>query len=358
MEPTTRQQLHRHLLTFSQTSPSPLYSALCARLAQNASPACEALFDQYFRIISATHFNLPVFLAALHHLALSGDAPELARLFPSCGGTFHPHEDDNNLVALTETALRERREELLDFLLTYEPRDPEPQRATAALLGALATAEQFGGGLSLVQLGASDALMLSFDRYAYALGPLHLGTSPLLLQPAAEGKLPAGPMPVIVGRTGLDMAPVNLDDPAERRVTEAFLPPDDLAALGRLRAAIDLHSPEAVLRQGVPELDLSRLLVEAYNAMAPGNTLFLFSILAWSRLDDEAQKRVALGLQSLAAQVKPHKPIAWLQAEPFTPGSATLELRLHTFGWADLEDRSVRKLAEAAPDLSWIQWLE
>ncbi len=55
-----------------------------------------------------------------------------------------------------------------------------------------------------------------------------------------------------------------------------------------------------------------------------------------------------------AARVKAHKPLAWLQVEPAGPGSR-VEIRLHTFGWEDLEDRTVRKLAEAPADLAALQ---
>jgi hypothetical protein len=358
MEPVTRHLLSRALQAMGQATPSPLFAALCEGLSQSPSPVFEALYDQYCRIISATHYNLPVFLAALHHLALAGDAPSLARFFPSCGGLFRPGEDGPALVAAVDAVLRERREEVLDFLLTYEQRDPEVRRAAAVLLGALATVDRFGGGLSLVQLGAEDGLLLQFDRYAYAFGDQQLGESPLLLETSLSSlPWPDAQMPAPVDRRGLGRAPVDLLNPGERMVSEAFIPPDDLARLERFRRACPLACG-ADLRPGVPELDLPRLLVEAYNAMEPGNTLFLFSVLAWSQLDDEAQKRVAQGLQSLAAQVQPYKPIAWLQVEPFAPGSSTLELRLHTFGWADREDRAVRRLAEAAPDLSWIRWLE
>lgn len=368
MEPVTRQHLSRSFLAMSQAarSTSPVTAALCEGLGRGPAPASEAVFDHYFRIISATHFNLPAFLASLHHLALAGDAPELARFFPSCGGSFQP-EQQAALAETAESVLRERREEVLDFLLTHDRRDVEVRRASAVLLGALATVEHFGGGLSLVQLGSGDGLLLQFDQYAYAFGDHRLGWSPLLLETAVEGnsapieRLLRRGMPDLVGRWGLDAAPIDLTDAAERLISEAFVLPDQVAQLDRFGMACTLMENAGGppnLRRGKLELDIARLLVEAYNEMAPGNTLLLFSVMAWSRLDDAAQRHIALAVQTLATQVRPHKPIAWLQAEPFTPGQSTLELRLHTFGWADLEDRSVRKLAEADPDLAWVRWLE
>lgn len=368
MEPVTRQHLSRSFLAMSQAmqATSPVTAALCQGLGRGPAPACEAVFDHYFRIISAAHFNLPAFLAALHHLALTGEAADLARFFPSCGGAFR-QEEQAALTAAAEACLWERRDEVLDFLLTHEPRDDEARRATAVLLGTLATVDRFGGGLSLVQLGAQNALLLRFDQYAYRLGAHRLGGSPVLLETAVDGNVAAverllGPgMPSVVARRGVDQHPVDLRNPEQRHISEAFILPDQTERLTRLRSACTLMDPAGAqpdLRRGVPELDMARLLVEAYNEMAPGNTLLLFSLMAWTRLDDEAQKRIALGVQSLAAQVRPHKPIAWLQAEEFIPGRRVLELRLHTFGWADLEDRSVVKLAEADPDLAWIRWLE
>jgi|GEM_PF-5185839 len=367
MEPVTRHLLRQSYLALRQSaeSTSPLVAALAGALGATLPPQLEALYDSYFRVISAVHPNLPVLLAGLHHLALSGEAPALARFYPSCGGQFRPG-DEAALADSVAGVLGEHRESLLDFLLTYEPRDPEPRLSGAVLLGALATADRFGGGLSLVELGAGDGLALQFDRYRYAIGERHLGSGPALL--ALDLQDPAGtahrlleaPLPGVVGRIGLDPSPINLLDPAERRVSEAFIWPDQVERLARFRAAADLQAecgrPE--VRCGIPELDLAGLLVQRYNGMAPGNTLLLVSLLSWSRLDDPAQKRSALALQTLAAQVQPHKPIAWLQVDRFSPGQTALELRLHTFGWADLEDRAVRRLAEAAPDLSWVRWLE
>jgi hypothetical protein len=106
------------------------------------------------------------------------------------------------------------------------------------------------------------------------------------------------------------------------------------------------------------EHDLAALLVERYNAMPEGNTLFLCQSLLWPYLAEEQRVRMTSAVQRLAAQLRPHKPLAWLQIEPFTPGSGTLTLRLQTFGWADQEDRAVRNLAEAAPDLAWVRWVE
>lgn len=342
---------------------SPVWAALCEGVAAGPAPTMDELFSRFLRIISATAPNVPLLLAALHALALEGAAPRSARFFPSCGGAFAPAEA-SALLDAAEADLAEAREDALDFMLSQEPADPALEICPLVLLGALAAAERFGGGLSVVELGSGGGLRLLFDRYAYRFGSRQLGESALSFSVEAGGATVAAlltrGMPRVVARCGLDLAPADLTDPRELNAVAAFLPPDQVERLERLRqaAAIMAQQGRPDLRQGDVTSVLAPLLVEAYNEMAPGNTLLLVEALHWSGLSEEEKKRAAQAVQTLAAQVQPHKPIAWVQADTFTPGSCALELRLHTFGWADPEDRAVRRLAEASPAVTRVRWLE
>lgn len=344
---------------------SPLGAALCEGLGAEPGQGVIDIFTRFFRIMAVIAPNPALLVAGLHHLALGG-APALARFFPSCGGRY---DDDDRaaLLAAAEGALATSPEEVLDFMLSREPRRHEVRRSGAFLLGALSVTDRFSGGLSVVEAGAGGGLNLWFDRYAYQFGEgLNAGDSPLRLAIAVEDgddavtRLLARGMPEVVARIGLDQAPANLADPDERQALEAFFWPDELAPLARLRAAAELLPTfgAAELRYGSVADDLAALLVERYNAMPEGNTLFLCQSLLWPYLAEEQRVRITSVVQRLAAQLRPYKPMAWLQVEPFAPGSGTLSLRLHTFGWADQEDRAVRTLAEAASDLAWVHWLE
>ncbi len=343
---------------------SPLFAALCAGLGAGPSPAAGAIFDRFFRIISATHANVPLFLGALHALALSGGAPRLASFFPSCGGSF-AEADAPALLAAAEADLEAGREEMLDFMLSREPHEEALESCALLMLGALATVERFGGGLSLVDPGCGGGSRLLLDRYGYRFGSQVLGDSSLSFtvsgaEPGALARLAAGGMPRVIARRGLDLAPLDLTDPGDLLAAKAFLAPDQTGRLERLEqaAALQAEGGRPDLRQGDVTWTLGPLLVEAYNEMDPGNTLLILQAMHWVRLSEEERKRMATAIQTLAAQIQPHKPIAWIQAEPFTPGSPALELRLHTFGWADPEDRAVRKVATADPQVSTITWLE
>lgn len=338
---------------------SPLSADLCQGLGHLLPPALTDLYDRYFRILSTYQSNPAVLLAALHHLALSGMAPELARLYPSCGGHYETGQS-HRLAETVVTVLQRHGDEILDFILAKEERSVEVRHSAAVLAGAAAAVKIWGGGITPVELGCRGGLHLLFDQYSYRLASgRRLGQGNVVLDLDAPAQLlePVGP---VGQRYGLDPSPQDLCDPAERRLTESFFAPDETAGLARFRAATALlgQGPAVSIKQGQPAFDLAPLLAEAYQQMAPHNTLFLFSVLTWSRLSEDEQKRVALAVQSLASRLQPHKPMAWLQVEPPAAGGPVLELRLQTFGWADPEDRTVTRLAEAASDLAWLRPLE
>jgi hypothetical protein len=340
----------------------PAAAALAAGLGRGPSPAAQDLFNRFYRILSVTEPNIPLLLGGLHALALQGQAPELARFFPSCGGSFAPG-DGESLAEAAEAVMDRHREELLDFMLSREVEIHAVERSAAFLLGALATAERFGGGLSVVELGCCGGLNLTFDRYRYRFGVDAIGDSPLELpveirgDGAAVRRLLSKGMPAVRGRIGLDANPKDLTDPAEEIGLAAFFWPDQAEQVARFRKAAELQRQEGrpPIRYGTAEEELLPLLTEAYEAMPPGNTLYICQSLLWPHLSDDQRQRTTLAVQRLAARLQPQKPLAWLQMEPFAPGGM-VELRLLTFGWADPEDREVRRLAEADPLLRWVDW--
>lgn len=225
---------------------------------------------------------------------ISAEVPDV-RLFTSALHYLQIPLDNLEAVVL------EWRETLLDYMLSQTFRPRAAMQAPALAVGAREVAARFGGGLSLVEWNCGAGLNLLLD-----------------LSPVA-----------VVGRYGLDPAPFDLTSPEDRRVLQSFFWPDDVHALPM--ASLDI-------RQGEAETDLLPLLTEAYAAMPPGNTLLIMDAYAWPDLSDPQKQAVTWQVQHLAAHLAPHKPVAWVQLEQ--PGV----LRLQTFGWADPEDREVRRL--------------
>lgn len=362
MNPVLVQQLSQALNARSSALRlrSPLEAAVCAAMAQGPSPVLQEIFARYYRVLASTVPDLTGLLAGLHHLALAGAAAS-SSFFPTCGGTFVPGRDEPELSAALERDLADHSDDLLDFLLSQEPAREDPLPAALFLLGALAALDRFGGDLFVLEMGAGGGVRLLLDRYRYRFGDLTLApeAAPVLdLESGWEGPAPLRllrrGLPVSAGRRGVAESPRDLTDPDQLLAALAFLPPDRPDQADRLRAVA-----AAMALEGRPDVrtgDLSRILVETYNGMAQGTTLMIAGFDVWNRLTEGERIRTAQAIQSLAAQVQPRKPIAWVQAEP--GGRDRLELTLHTFGWADREDRDVRRLAEADRDLRRIRWLE
>jgi hypothetical protein len=100
-------------------------------------------------------------MGAVHRLVLRGDAPALARHYPSAGGRpgdpWPPFLD----------VLRDWREELAP-MIEQPVQTNEPGRCAALLGGFLEVARDTGLPLRLLEVGASAGLNLRFDAYRAA----------------------------------------------------------------------------------------------------------------------------------------------------------------------------------------------
>lgn len=123
----------------------------------------------------------------------------------------------------------------------------EPLRC-AALLPALSLLD---GPIALLELGASAGLCLYPDRYSYRyrggpdLDPA-AGVSPVVLASELTGR-PALRLPEIVWRAGVDLAPLDAADAADRRFLTALVWPGETGRASRIEAALDLVAAEPPL---------------------------------------------------------------------------------------------------------------
>jgi hypothetical protein len=303
-------------------SRSPRYAALCRGLAE--SPAVFSLIQTFTRVAAVQLVPVDAVLAGLHRQALGGEAPDLAAHLPTCGGD--EASDETALVAAAETVLLDQSADLLDALLTPPPPPAEPADGAALAAATQLLADRWGGGFTLVELGGGSGLALRFDQRSYADFP--------------------GPFPPIVGRYGLAEGPLDLTSPYDLLWASAQLAPEDRAGLERLRAAAAALAggPAVQQRRGDPAVDLLPLLLEAYAAMPPRNTLLLFSLWHWEAMTGGERETATRALQRLAGRLEPGRFLAFLQLDQFQPG-APAELRLQTFHWRDPEDRTVERIA-------------
>lgn len=163
----------------------------------------------------------------------------------------------------------------------------EPARC-ATLLPALARLPQ---PLALLEVGASAGLCLLPDRYGYDFGnhrlPPPTADAPVLpCRASLATPLPAA-LPRVVWRAGLDLAPIDLAEPAQRAWLETLVWPDQPERLQRLRAAftVALSDKPRVLRG-----DLLRDL-PALARQAPAHaTLVVFHSAVLAYVTDQEER--------------------------------------------------------------------
>jgi hypothetical protein len=244
----------------------------------------------------------------------------------------------------------EHVDQVVDTLAARQTQTNEVGRC-ALLLPLLAA---LPGPLALVEVGASAGLCLLPDRYAYDYGGTIVGdpASSLLLacQPRGPVPIPTA-LPEVVWRRGIDLAPIDLDDPDAVHWLECCIWPDQPQRLARLRAAV------RIARADPPELLRGDLLeqVGSVVAQAPADTtVVVFHAAVLVYLPQPRRQRFA----ELMAQL----PAVWISAEG--PGVIPpLEARLDR---SQALDRAVFLLGQgpqqllglADPHGAWLQWLD
>ncbi|MEA2194093.1 MAG: hypothetical protein QOG42_527, partial [Solirubrobacteraceae bacterium] len=170
---------------------SPLYVELARGAAQDADD--EGIVATIFEDGPTTPQSVPQLrlLAALHHLVLSGGAPELARYFPSAGGDAPPA----GAWAVARRALAEHEAFIRDRAARTVQTN-EPGRCAALYGGLLWLSERHGLALRLLEIGASAGLNLNADRFRYVVGGEPLGdpSSPLEFSEPWRGAPVADPV--------------------------------------------------------------------------------------------------------------------------------------------------------------------
>lgn len=270
----------------------------------------------------------------VHRLALTGQAPDLARFYPSVAGPdTEPFEPGEAWTAFRDV-LAERPDEVRAGLAS-PPQTNEIGRSAVLLGGLLTLRQRFGLPVRLVEVGASGGLNLRPDLIRIdlpdwrSLGPV---TSPVVLSNPWHGAIPPLDSPVeIVERTGSDPDPVDVATAAGRLRLTSYVWPDQRARLGRLRGAFDLAValPLEVVREHA---------AATVSALKPveGTVTVVWHSVMWQYLTGEEQTELDAAFEALGALATPGAPVARLELEPRQrpfpfPNGVEFEARLQTW---------------------------
>lgn len=329
---------------------SPLYDRICRTVAGS---------DDLLGLVASAppEGHLPnVLLAAAHYLVLSGVDHELAAVYAG--------ESDADPGPLFVDLCLAQRDRVLELLSTRHTNTNEPGRS--ALLGPALThvASLLGEPLGLVDVGCSAGLNLLCDRYLLDYGTAgSTGPRDSLVRAACEvvgGRPPIAPaLPRIAARIGLDLDPIDANDPDEALWLLACVWPDT----GRL--ARTRHALEAVRTSSLDlvEGDAVEHIGAALHRVPDGCVAVVMTTWALAYLTPE--RRVAFR-EALATE-SARRTIAWISAEG--PGVVDLMGDVATpldsqgmepsvLGLVVFRDREhdARLLGLVHPHGAWIDW--
>lgn len=284
--------------------------------------------------VSSRGQSVPLRLAgSLHRLVLSGDTI-LADHWPPA-----PATDDDALWHAIENAFLRSEGQILAALDTA-PQTNEVRRA-AAVIPALhllaAWAEQ---PLAVVELGASAGLNLHLERFALQAGAVRYGPrdAVLTLSPAWAGPAPSPTKLGIVARRGVDVAPIDPLDPADRLRLLSFLWPDQPERRDRTLAAISVADTR------VEAADAGAWLAPAL-AAAPADALpVVYHTIAWQYFPEDTKA------SAMDAMERAGRPVARIALEADPDGkAAALDLTRWPGG-------GTHRLACADFHGRWVDW--
>ncbi len=266
--------------------------------------------------IPAERLPALLFCAAAGYLIDEHRPAGLVEYFPVAGEP-QPALDAGFARALRAFCLEHRRE-LLALCQRRRYQMNEVARSTQMALalrwlGEVVPLED----IALIDLGSGAGLGLHLDRYCHRLGVgLQLGddASPLVLECRVEGMhgLPApGGLPRIGERVAIDLDPLDLADPVDRRWARACIPPetDSLERFDRAARVARSHPCRTIRGEALETLPavLDSMPSDRYPVVSDAYTAVFFSQRQRARLD-ELLGRHAAG-----------RDLAWISLDPLVP---------------------------------------
>lgn len=251
-------------------------------------------------------------LGSVHRLVLQGRAPELAAFYPSVGGSFDADTDGAGAWAALASVLETQPDAVREWL-DRAPQTNEVGRSTALMGGLLHLGESHRHPVRLFEIGSSGGLNLRADHFGYRdQDGSRFGDPDSPVQLSWEGRrLRPWPDLEVVERLGSDLRPVDAGTTEGRVALTAYVWPDQVERLQRLRGAFEVAArvPAEVRRQGAVEFVRGLELED-------GTTTVLWHSVMWQYLPADDQRAVTAGIEELGAAATGRQPFAHLRLEP------------------------------------------
>lgn len=262
-------------------------------------------------------------IGAMHREVLAGRAPQLARHFPSVGGTPGPELNDDYLAAL-ETS----REAVADGL-GRTVQTNEVGRTTMLVTGMSHFARHLSlDAVHLREVGSSSALNLMVDEFFFDNGAQTAGRPDSFVRferdAWGEPSVDISGFPIITSRGGCDIAPLDARDPDCQLTLLSFVWPDQAQRFARLRGALDIAATNPAYRMAV-SADAGTWIDEELERLAD-EPVVVFHSIVWQYFSQDTKDRFREALRRHAQTRR--APLAWLRMEP---AGAVSDLQITTW---------------------------
>ena len=312
---------------------SPLYQILARRIAVD---------DEMSALASEIENPAPQnLLFASVQFLLTGDDP-LASFFAS--RTEHPAPPDLAWDAFRSFAL-DNRDRILQLGRTRRTQTNEVGRVAAMLPILASEADRLGEPVHLVEVGAAAGLNLCLDRFRYEIAGSVFGQSDLTLRVESRGGLEAPRRaPYVQRRVGIDLDPVDIDDPEDVRWLEALVWPEQHERRRRLRSALRIRRTVQV---EMVEGDASVTIGPVLDSLPTSGPAIVFHSFTWNQFDAAARVRFEAAIERAASK----RSLSRIGFEYWGGAAEWPQIRL------GLRSDTARPVAEAHPDGDWFRGL-
>jgi hypothetical protein len=281
----------------------------------------------------------------LHHLYLTGDAPELERVYSG-------ELTDQTRIDAIVVGLVERFDARLGPWFDGPPQTNEAGRSASLMAGLLWLSRRLGRKFEVNEIGASAGINTMMERYFYDLGGIRVGPedSPMRIAPEWKGDPPPAGEVEIVAIRGSDIAPIDLADPEQALRLKAYVWAEMTERMARLDAAIALAAEK---KPDLIEQDAGAFVRDMLaRPQQAGVTRVLDHSIMWQYLPETTQQAITKAMETAGARATPERPLAWISLET---NRKTFAHELHVKYWpGGGEEWAV--LAQAHPHGLWVEW--
>ena len=323
---------------------SPVYTRLFEIAASQLGKGLmlDQIMDQCAGV-AKTDLRALRWAGGLHYLALAGQAPDLARHYPSCGGM----PDFATLWASVEQAQAQHAGFLVQFM-TRPPQTNEVQRSALILPGLNWIAKHVGSDMELLEIGSSAGLNQFPDQVHVDYGGFVLGPNDAAMRLSANWHgQPLVNYPIrVISRGGCDLTPIDALSSEGALRLQCYIWPDQMDRMARLRSALALARTPVIDPSPAADWLAARLL-------RPQAASFrvIYHTYVWAYIPSAERSAITRLIEDAAARLRPGQNLAWLRAEDDE------EQRNHHLSLSMWPQGTDQKLARCNPHGQWLHWM-